>query len=128
MIETETQSSRSLQRMVRPMVACPACEGCGRVTIGDEMWDTLCAVVDDPRQEVCAVEVASRMKWDGHITAINNRLAYLWRLGFLKRRKHGRLWMYRNVNRPNDPSSATRPARRHDCNSDAMAGFAAAHG
>jgi len=29
---------------------------------------------------------------------------------------------------PNDPSSATRPMRRHDCNSDAMAGFAAAHG
>jgi hypothetical protein len=30
--------------------------------------------------------------------------------------------------RPNDPSSATRPAGRNDCNLDAMAGFAAAHG
>ncbi len=29
---------------------------------------------------------------------------------------------------PSDPSSATRPTGRHDCNSDAMAGFAAAHG
>ena len=29
---------------------------------------------------------------------------------------------------PNDPSSATRPTRAHDCNRDAMAGFAAAHG
>jgi hypothetical protein len=29
---------------------------------------------------------------------------------------------------PNDPSSATRPTGRHDCNSNAMAGFAAAHG
>ena len=28
----------------------------------------------------------------------------------------------------NDPSSATRPTGRVDCNSDAMAGFAAAHG
>jgi len=28
----------------------------------------------------------------------------------------------------NDPSSATRPAGRHDCNSSAMAGFAAAYG
>jgi hypothetical protein len=28
----------------------------------------------------------------------------------------------------NDPSSATRPTGRHDCNSDAMAGFAAALG
>ena len=30
--------------------------------------------------------------------------------------------------RPNDPSSATRPARRVGWNSSAMAGFAAAHG
>ena len=29
---------------------------------------------------------------------------------------------------PNDPSSATRPARACDCNRDAMAGFAAAPG
>ena len=29
---------------------------------------------------------------------------------------------------PNDPSSATRPARAFDCNLDAMAGFAATHG
>ena len=29
---------------------------------------------------------------------------------------------------PNDPSSATRPAGRTDCNRDAHAGFAAAHG
>ena len=29
---------------------------------------------------------------------------------------------------PNDPRSATRPAGGVDCNSDAMAGFAAAHG
>ena len=29
---------------------------------------------------------------------------------------------------PNDPSSATRPARRHDCNESDMAGFATAHG
>ena len=29
---------------------------------------------------------------------------------------------------PNDPSSATRPTRASDCNREAMAGFAAAHG
>ena len=28
----------------------------------------------------------------------------------------------------NDPSSATRPTRAFDCNRDAMAGFAGAHG
>src|SRR4051812_6350018 len=34
----------------------------------------------------------------------------------------------RELHRPNDPSSATRPTRAFDCNLDAMAGFAAAHG
>ena len=37
-------------------------------------------------------------------------------------------WIHRGVKPPNDPSSATRPAGRVDCNNDAMAGFAAAHG
>ena len=32
------------------------------------------------------------------------------------------------VKPPNDPSSATRPTKAFDCNRDAMAGFAAAHG
>ena len=32
------------------------------------------------------------------------------------------------VQRPNDPSSATRRTGRNDCNRDALAGFAAAHG
>ena len=32
------------------------------------------------------------------------------------------------VERPNDPSSATRPTRALDCNRGARAGFAAAHG
>ena len=34
----------------------------------------------------------------------------------------------RDAAQPNDPSSATRPTKRVDCNLDAMAGFAAAHG
>ena len=40
-------------------------------------------------------------------------------------RRHNELL---RVQRPNDPSSATRPTRAFDCNLDAMAGFAAAHG
>ena len=35
---------------------------------------------------------------------------------------------YRDAMKPNDPSSATRPTRRVDCNQSVMAGFAAAHG
>src|SRR5437667_259212 len=44
-----------------------------------------------------------------------------------------RLWAWgfhnvRDTHPPNDPSSATRPTGRLNCNLDAMAGFAAAHG
>src|SRR5688572_27921051 len=37
-------------------------------------------------------------------------------------------WQLEHAKTANDPSSATRPTGRHDCNCDAMAGFAAAHG
>ena len=40
----------------------------------------------------------------------------------------GFLFSHTRVPRPNDPSSATRPAGRVDCNRSARAGFAAAHG
>jgi len=36
--------------------------------------------------------------------------------------------MVHGVMPPNDPSSATRRTGRNDCNRDAHAGFAAAHG
>ena len=43
--------------------------------------------------------------------------------------ENGNTWWYpMEAVRPNGPSSATRPTRAFDCNRDAMAGFAAAHG
>ena len=47
----------------------------------------------------------------------------------LRRRSKISILAYREGRTPpNDPSSATRPARASDCNREAMAGFAAAHG
>ena len=46
-------------------------------------------------------------------------------------RRHKEIVMQETLMRvkpPNDPSSATRPARRVNCNREVMAGFAAAHG
>lgn len=40
---------------------------------------------------------------------------------------HGGVWLGVFL-MPNDPSSATRPTKAFDCNRDATAGFAAAHG
>ena len=52
---------------------------------------------------------------------------------FARRKRHGwASWGNEIANdvilTPNDPSSATRPTRAFDCNRDAMAGFAGAHG
>lgn len=41
--------------------------------------------------------VALNMKWPGHVTAINNRLVKLMELGFLRRRKAGKMHVYTPV-------------------------------
>src|SRR5258708_1136255 len=50
------------------------------------------------------------------------------RIPFARCVQDDRAWPRLLVVRSNDPSSATRPTRAFDCNLDAMAGFAAAHG
>src|SRR5882724_10402819 len=54
------------------------------------------------------------------------RIAHLRLAKFLV--AHGLNEWWPRVLPPNDPSSATRPTRAHDCNLGVMAGFAAAHG
>ena len=72
-----------------------------------EVW------TDDMGKPVTVLEVDT-----GWITlqGTDGKKSTRYRPGFMKHFRH------------NDPSSATRPAGRHDCNRDAQAGFAAAHG
>lgn len=66
--------------------------------MGMELWVTLRAVIQIG--EVKAVDLLAPLEWEGNITAINNRLVDLMRLGFLTRRKNGRNWLYKAAKIP----------------------------
>ena len=65
-----------------------------------------------------------KQRWQGYLRRVCLRLTHhlgIKNMSVLFKSIHKR-------SRPNDPSSATRPTRALDCNLDAIAGFAAAHG
>ncbi len=75
-----------------PLIQCHHCHGTGEVPLSDDMLATLNAVRF--LKEATAPQVASRLKWKGEPTAINNRLTDLMALGFLKRRRQSRFFLY----------------------------------
>ena len=75
-----------------PLVTCHHCDGCGKLRLSDEMWETLTTL--RKMKAAHAEMVALEMKWPGHVTAINNRLVKLMQLGFLRRHKAGKMYVY----------------------------------
>ena len=71
----------------------------------------------NPRLECRDIAGRSATTFEERFSAY--QIDYSWRMEMFT--TYGDKW-------PNDPSSATRPTGRNDCNLDAMAGFAAAHG
>lgn len=74
-----------------PMVTCMKCQGEGFVAMSDELEDTLKAVYVCPG--ITAPEMLDQFAGVG-TTALNNRLEYLRRLGFVRREARGRAWRY----------------------------------
>lgn len=76
-----------------PRICCPQCLGSGRVPLG---WRHLAVVrLLQHRRELCAADIHRQLRERVIIPAINNRLERLRRLGFLARRRVGKLWLYR---------------------------------
>lgn len=63
------------ERLVRPFVECPRCQGKGNVLMGSELWETL-QVVSKMKGEFCAEDVAAKIV-GVHPTTMNNRMATL---------------------------------------------------
>jgi Mn-dependent DtxR family transcriptional regulator len=64
--------------------------------MGRDYHETLQVLVKS-KSEMSTAQVAERLHWDGGITAINNRLSDLERMGFLTRRRSGRVWLYKAI-------------------------------
>lgn len=88
-----------------PLIHCNQCDGTGRHPLGEDMWATLRTV--RRLRSAHALQVAAAMKWRGNATAINNRLKYLMKLGFLARVRNGKYLYYSPVKQP--PHSHAQP-------------------
>lgn len=66
------------------MIPCPRCLGSGRVHLEAILFQTLRAVIEAD-DWITATELAGRIGWDGSLSAINNRLRELQRLGLVER-------------------------------------------
>ena len=81
-----------------PIIKCPRCDGSGRVVLNGLLATTL-ALVSFQSEGVTVNEAWRRnlTAWPSSnikITAINNRLEELRRLGLVDRKKEGRAWRY----------------------------------
>lgn len=77
----------SASRKKNLLVVCKCCNGEGMVPLSDELQKTLQAAAK--LSEITAPAVAKALKFEGSITAINNRLNDLVDFGFYERRKCG---------------------------------------
>ena len=93
--QTATAKTVAHERRVMPLVTCHHCDGSGKLPLTEEMWETLTMLRN--MKAAHAEMVADAMKWPGHVTAINNRLVKLMELGFLRRHKAGKMYVYSPV-------------------------------
>ncbi len=75
-----------------PLVTCTKCQGEGMTELSDEYMSVIRAA--SGMKKITAVAVAKKIKWVGHVTAINNRLTDLMDMGFFSRRREGRTFVY----------------------------------
>lgn len=75
-----------------PIVPCNKCQGTGRHALSDCLWETLQAV--RRAKFATAIDLLRAMKWQGAVTALNNRLEDLRELGLLKRERRGKFYFY----------------------------------
>ena len=76
----------------KPLLKCECCGGMGKRPMSDDLHETLEAVIH--LKSAHAAQVVEALGYSCALTAMNNRLAELARLGFLTRTKQGKFWLY----------------------------------
>lgn len=79
----------------RPAVTCAACNGCGKVALPDPLWEVITLLRQTGPST--AQHLHQLLRFDGEVTAINNRLEDLRLLGLATRQRMGRRYVYRPV-------------------------------
>lgn len=77
------------------LVKCSKCKGSGKTHLSEEYMVILRATAG--MRKITAKAVADRIKWIGHVTAMNNRLTDLMKLEFYSRRREGRTFVYKQI-------------------------------
>lgn len=75
-----------------PIVTCPKCGGAGECEMGAELFQTLRII----RRKVSATthDIHKLTKDEVGVTAINNRVTWLFKNGYLTRTKRGKFHVY----------------------------------
>lgn len=75
-------------------MTCPKCNGHGVLPLTVELHNTFLIV--EKLKEASAAQIQAKLDTAGnfHVTAFNNRLEFLYKLGLLKREKKSRQWIY----------------------------------
>jgi len=98
-----TAGAVAQERLVRPFVECPRCQGKGNVLMGSELWETL-QVVSKIKGEFCTEDVAAKIV-GVHPTTMNNRMATLLEMELIEfTAKDGKRKMFR-FRWPNTPAN-----------------------
>lgn len=80
--------------MKPPTIDCPKCHGEGRIELPESLQLTLLALGRLKKSTAADVQRVLDHKKDFHITAFNNRLNELVKLGLATRVRQSRNWMY----------------------------------
>lgn len=81
-----------------PLVICHHCEGAGKIHLSEEMLSTLNTLkMFTNKDGATATGVCLKLAWQGHPTAINNRLNDLVDLGLATRKRILRNYYYKAV-------------------------------
>ncbi len=73
---------------------CPKCNGHGKIPLTVDLHNTFLIVEKLGTASAAQIQAELDTAGNFHVTAFNNRLEFLFKLGLLKREKKSRQWIY----------------------------------
>lgn len=90
-ILTDYRKPVNKKQMNPPLVTCHTCHGSGQEKLQEGLLETLQSL---GKSEAAACEIVAE---GVSVNAVNNRLERLRAMGFVKRRRAGKFWLYSRI-------------------------------